>query len=147
MERFGVADHSVLPVCDCGNLACPDPWKTNGRRQMGKHRRCLDCRLAQRRRADAGRGGHSAKRRREVVKAGETIKFDELLMRDGPLCQICAELMDWQSEQYAQRVSLDHIIPISKGGTHTMDNVRLVHLSCNSRKGDKVPAHVLCLDQ
>ncbi|NBW22774.1 MAG: HNH endonuclease [Caulobacteraceae bacterium] len=147
LERFGVADHSRLPICPCGNLACPDPWKTNGRRQMGKHRRCLDCRKAQRARADAGRGSYKAKRRREIVKAGEKISFDDLLMRDGPLCQICGELMDWQTGRHRERVSLDHIIPISKGGLHTMDNVRLVHLSCNSRKSDKVSAHVLCLDQ
>ena len=147
LERFGVTDHSRLPICSCGNLACPDPWKTKGRQQKGNHRRCLDCRKAQRARADAGRGNHKAKRRREVIKAGETINFDDLLMRDGSLCQICGELMDWQTGRHRKRVSLDHIIPISKGGSHTMGNVRLVHLSCNSRKGDKVPAHVLCRDQ
>ena len=81
------------------------------------------------------------------MKAGETIKFDDLLVRDGPLCQICGGEMDWQTGRHGERVSLDHIIPISKGGAHTMDNVRLVHVSCNSRKGAKVPAHVLCLDQ
>jgi 5-methylcytosine-specific restriction endonuclease McrA len=128
-------------------LACPDPWKTLGRERRGKHRRCLDCRLTQRRRVDAGRGSHKAKRRREVVKAGETINFDDLLVRDGPSCQICNELLDWQAVVHRERVSLDHIVPISKGGAHTMDNVRLVHVSCNSRKGAKVPAHVLCLDQ
>ena len=147
LARFGVSDHSRLPICACGNLACPDPWKRNGLSTRGKHRRCLDCRLAQRRRADAGRGGHKATLRRSVVKAGDTIKFDELLMRDGLLCQICGGEMDWQTGISRVRVSLDHIIPISKGGSHTMDNVRLVHLSCNSRKGDKVPAHVLCRDQ
>jgi 5-methylcytosine-specific restriction endonuclease McrA len=147
MNRFGAGDHSVLPVCVCGNLACPDPWKTNGRRQMGKHRRCLDCRKAQRARADAGRGSYKAKRRREIVKAGEKIAFDDLLMRDGPLCQICGELMDWQTGRHRERVSLDHIIPISKGGSHTMDNVRLVHMGCNSKKSDRLPADVLCRDQ
>lgn len=34
--------------------------------------------------------------------------------------------------------TLDHIVPLSKGGTHTPDNVRLVCGSCNSAKGDKV---------
>jgi len=107
----------------------------------------MDCRKLKWTEQQAGRGTYKAKRRREAIKAGETIKFDDLLMRDGPLCQICGELMDWKTGRHCQRVSLDHIIPISKGGAHTMDNVRLVHLSCNSRKGNKVPAHVLCLDQ
>jgi 5-methylcytosine-specific restriction endonuclease McrA len=147
LERFGVADQSILPICPCGNLACPDPWKTKRRKQRGNHRRCLDCRKAQRARADAGRGSYKAKRRREIVKAGERITFDDLMMRDGPLCQICGELMDWQTGRYRERVSLDHIIPISKGGSHTMDNVRLVHMGCNSKKSDRLPADVLCRDQ
>ena len=147
LVRFGVANHSILPICSCGNLACPDPWKTSGRRQMGKHRRCLDCRKAQRAQADAGRGSHKAKLRRDTIKAGEKIAFDDLMMRDGPLCQICGELMDWQTGRHRERVSLDHIIPISKGGSHTMDNVRLVHMGCNSKKSDRLPADVLCRDQ
>ena len=146
LDRFGVADHSVLPVCDCGNLACPHPYKKN-KVNRGKHRQCLDCRKAQFRQSDAGRGSHKANLRREIIKAGEKITFDDLLVRDGPLCQICGELMDWQTGVKRERVSLDHIIPISKGGLHKMENARLVHFSCNSKKSDRLPAHVLCLDQ
>ena len=145
LERFGVSDHSVLPVCVCGNLACPDPYKKN-RVSQGKHRQCLDCRKVQFRERDAGRGNHKAKSRREIVKAGETIKFDDLLMRDGPLCQICGDHMDWQTGRHRERVSLDHIMPISKGGSHTMNNVRLVHMGCNSKRGNR-SAHELCRDQ
>ena len=31
--------------------------------------------------------------------------------------------------------SLDHIIPLSKGGTHTIDNVQIVHPVVNALKG------------
>lgn len=34
-------------------------------------------------------------------------------------------------------LSIDHILPLSKGGTHTEDNVELVCLPCNIRKGTK----------
>jgi 5-methylcytosine-specific restriction endonuclease McrA len=30
--------------------------------------------------------------------------------------------------------SLDHILPLSKGGTHEPRNVQLAHLGCNVRK-------------
>lgn len=33
--------------------------------------------------------------------------------------------------------SVDHVIPLSKGGTHTWDNVKLAHKRCNSKKGNK----------
>lgn len=31
-----------------------------------------------------------------------------------------------------------HVMPIAKGGTHTLANVKLAHLTCNQRKSDKV---------
>ena len=34
--------------------------------------------------------------------------------------------------------TIDHIKPISKGGTHTWDNVQLAHFHCNSIKSDKI---------
>lgn len=36
------------------------------------------------------------------------------------------------------RASLDHIIPLSKGGHHTYDNVQLAHLRCNVRKHARI---------
>ena len=32
--------------------------------------------------------------------------------------------------------SLDHITPLSKGGTHTLDNVQIVHPVVNALKGE-----------
>lgn len=52
--------------------------------------------------------------------------------RDGGLCGICGQPV-MESEQ-----SLDHIIPISLGGTHEPANVQLAHRVCNSQKGTKV---------
>lgn len=31
---------------------------------------------------------------------------------------------------------MDHKKPISKGGSHTWDNIQLAHHVCNSRKGN-----------
>ena len=53
----------------------------------------------------------------------------EIFRRDLGLCGICGE---WVQPRH---VSIDHKVPLSKGGTHTRDNVQLAHLKCNKIKG------------
>lgn len=63
----------------------------------------------------------------------------ELAERDGVACSICAEPVDlalaWPDRMSASR---DHVVPVTHGGTNAADNLRLAHLSCNSRKGNRV---------
>lgn len=41
--------------------------------------------------------------------------------------------------RFAERVSIDHIIPVSQGGTHDPANLRVVHAFCNLSDGARVP--------
>lgn len=34
-------------------------------------------------------------------------------------------------------LTIDHVKPVSKGGTNTMDNVQILCYSCNRRKGNR----------
>jgi 5-methylcytosine-specific restriction endonuclease McrA len=54
----------------------------------------------------------------------------EILKRDRDRCQYCGS---------KKQLTIDHIIPRSKGGQHTWDNVVIACANCNSRKGDKTP--------
>ncbi len=54
----------------------------------------------------------------------------EVLRRDHHACQYCGS---------TKRLTLDHVIPRSKGGLHTWDNVVAACESCNSVKGDRLP--------
>lgn len=62
----------------------------------------------------------------------ERIYRDVVWSRDNGICHICNKPCD------IDRWHLDHIIPLSKGGTHTYDNVAVSHVTCNIRKKDKV---------
>ena len=57
----------------------------------------------------------------------------QLVNKNGAICAICGEPI-----KNARDMSLDHIIPISKGGQTTMENCQLAHKWCNVRKGNKV---------
>lgn len=80
-------------------------------------------------------------RRRTALYGGVVEKFldTEIFERDDYICQLCCEPIDpflgWPDPLSA---SLDHVIPISRGGNHTRDNAQTAHLRCNLVKGDRV---------
>lgn len=147
MRRFGVPYESPLPVCACGKLASRDPYSLSSR-NVGKHSVCLECRKQVLRLRDLGRGNSKTVLRRQRVREGEKISVKSLVARDGFACQICFLSMKWVGALSGDTRSIDHIVPISKGGQHTHDNVRLVHLRCNCKKGSKMISELgLCRAQ
>jgi hypothetical protein len=72
--------------------------------------------------------------------AYEVFVRDDVYDRDGWICGICSLPVDRKLKAPdLMRVSLDHIIPFSRGGDHTPDNVQCSHLICNIRKGSSLP--------
>ena len=70
------------------------------------------------------------------------VTLSKLLKRDGLRCALCGELCDpndtsWGNGSGPLYPSMDHKIPLAKGGTHTWDNVQVAHLICNSFKNIK----------
>ncbi len=59
----------------------------------------------------------------------ETVVPRRVFERDGWLCGICGINVEKKD------ASLDHIIPISKGGAHSYANTQTSHLRCNISKG------------
>lgn len=47
------------------------------------------------------------------------------------ICGICLNSVS------LEEFTIDHIVPLSKGGSHVFENMQPAHLSCNSRKGAK----------
>lgn len=58
--------------------------------------------------------------------------------RDGWVCQLCDGAISPDATEHADRASLDHIVPQSRGGSHDPSNLRMAHVGCNARRGDRV---------
>jgi 5-methylcytosine-specific restriction endonuclease McrA len=54
-----------------------------------------------------------------------------LFQRDGHRCQYCGSRQE--------RLSVDHVLPRSRGGKDSWENVTTACLSCNVRKGNRTP--------
>ena len=65
-------------------------------------------------------------------------KTRKVYINKNPFCQICL----WQNKVSEVKV-LDHIIPMSKGGSHTYSNVQTLCRECNGIKGDKIPIGIM----
>lgn len=89
------------------------------------------------------------KRRKMISINGDIdndISLERLAKIEHNVCYICSDKCDTNdytitNEGYfvvgASYPSIEHVIPISKGGTHTWDNVRLAHHYCNTIKSNK----------
>jgi 5-methylcytosine-specific restriction endonuclease McrA len=71
-------------------------------------------------------------RRDKRIKAGprERIDLPVLAIRDGWRCHLCKRKVTRKTW------SVDHLVPLSHGGTHTYDNVALAHHRCNALRRD-----------
>ena len=74
------------------------------------------------------------------------ITVHSLYNRDNGYCHICGRKTDLEDYVVMSDTmicgnwypSIDHVIPLSKGGEHSWQNVKLAHRICNSLKSDKV---------
>lgn len=79
--------------------------------------------------------------RRRAAKRGayvEDVSTGVVAARDKWRCRLCGKKVNKSLRHpHPMAQSLDHVIPISRGGEHSYANTQLVHLICNVRKGNK----------
>lgn len=88
------------------------------------------------------------KRRIKIQSAmvDNDITVQALAERDNNICYLCNKPVDF-SDYYDNGItiicgnnypSIDHVVPLAKGGLHSWDNVKLAHRICNSIKSDNL---------
>lgn len=68
------------------------------------------------------------------------ITLGKLVERDGLECYLCGRTCDWEDKRWGSygpdHPTIDHVVPLSKGGGHTWENVKVACGRCNADKRD-----------
>jgi 5-methylcytosine-specific restriction endonuclease McrA len=119
-------------------------WERGGREAKGHFRTRQEANreTAQARRIypTAAEARAAARRRRKArLRRAETEPYsrEEIAERDGWRCHLCRRPVSRKTW------TIDHLVPVSRGGADTKANVRLAHHRCNSRRGARGVAQLL----
>lgn len=89
---------------------------TGGRKGKGdRGYLCYDCRRNYTSRIKQARNGISQNKRARILSSGK--------------CVVCGA---------TENLTVDHIIPLAKGGNNSESNLQVMCKSCNSRKGARI---------
>lgn len=90
--------------------------------------------------------GKNRKRARRFGVAYERVVRRRVYERDGWQCQLCHKAINRTAVvPHPLAATLDHIVPMSRGGAHTYANVHAAHFTCNTAKGVKSMGEQLLL--
>ncbi len=70
---------------------------------------------------------------RSVPRHSRSVSRKNIMIRDSYTCQYCRSLLP------AARLTLDHVLPRSRAGRSTWENLVACCYPCNNRKGDRLP--------
>lgn len=117
----------VRPIAEC--LMCLRPFPCSHQRNTCCSRTC--------------RNRYESRRRKLRLKGlwPSVVSPARIHRRDAGICALCREWVD-PALPYPHPLSatVDHRVPLSRGGTHEEENLQLAHARCNLLKGNRVAA-------
>ena len=75
------------------------------------------------------------RRAREHVQASR--RRSEVILRHGMVCHLCGAAIEDLADLH-----VDHDLPLSRGGTSDISNLKPSHATCNMRKGNRLPGEL-----
>ena len=70
---------------------------------------------------------------RHIPQQTRALSRKNILLRDRNTCQFCSKVFT------AAELTLDHVVPRSRGGRSSWENLVACCYTCNNRKGDRTP--------
>ena len=133
------ANHRVIACSECG--------KTTDVYQPHQKTCSMECAKTRKKRLEKER---KDKRLDNTNIVDKDISLKMLYKRDKGICYICGGECDFDDHQSTDGhficgptyPSVDHIVPLARGGMHAWDNVKLAHHLCNAKKSDILPSEL-----
>lgn len=125
--RFNIRRGSTRECIECNQVM--------DRRECGKSRLCSRCKSD---RVDSMKCKLKSQRRQKIKTATiERVVRRKVFEADRYHCWICLGICrrEYDSNDPASP-TIDHVVPLAKGGKHSYANCRTAHAICNSLKGD-----------
>jgi 5-methylcytosine-specific restriction endonuclease McrA len=109
-------------------------WREANRDRVAQATR--EWQLANRDRTRVSRRQNQALRKaRKAATQTAPIDYSEILREYGMVCHICGgDIADQRDLHF------DHVIPLARGGEHSVENIRPSHARCNLQKGPRLIA-------
>ncbi len=139
----GVVIKKVDVICvDCGDVC-------QGTRQKKVCESCRKSRIKERKRNSEkeaqwkkDRGGPLRRRARIAGAYMDTVNVRKVYERDKWRCVSCRCKVERTRHHQPNRATIDHRIPLSRGGSHTYENCHTMCVMCNSKKEASMPVDV-----
>lgn len=96
----------------------------------------------------ADRKARVADARLRAMRSGDVSKDDLEIMwkKSGGICHYCGESVGSFRARPSIPIGFDHVMPLSRGGRHTVSNLVVCCTSCNQRKANKTPEEWLAME-
>jgi 5-methylcytosine-specific restriction endonuclease McrA len=159
-KRFYGRNNKSVPVC---SPACRkrkyaiDAWIANRKKQTPKETQCTECGAvftaltrtafdyhycsASCSRSHSQRNVRHVRRERIKMPEGSVrgkVSLKSQYAKFQGVCQICNCKTVMAKQYQHDQATVDHIVPLAKGGLHVEENVQLACIECNSRKADSL---------
>lgn len=120
----------TMRFCECGQIV------------DSRHKLCEKCK--QEHIKEQWRYGEVKRRAKLKRVKHEPYTLKQIYRRDNGICYLCGGECDFNDYKYTGDIfvagntypSVDHIVALANGGTDTLDNIKLAHRRCNSKKSD-----------